>query len=118
MPWDSYQTFLGVSAAAVSQTINRLEAHLGARLLQRTTPSMVLTESGAVYYEKVKRIASDLESAQSAITSAQTQLQGRLCIASTSAFGRVEKNSSSMQFRPKFNVSLDAVTQACRSARR
>lgn len=79
---------LGVSAAAVSQTINRLETHLGTRLLQRTTRSMVLTESGAVYYEKVKRIARDLESAQSAITSAQTQLQGRLCIASTSAFGR------------------------------
>ncbi|ATE77104.1 MULTISPECIES: LysR family transcriptional regulator [Pseudomonas] len=79
---------LGVSAAAISQTLNRLETHLGTRLLQRTTRSMALTESGMVYYEKVKRIARDLESAQSAITSAQTQLQGRLCIASTSAFGR------------------------------
>ncbi|MFJ2485229.1 LysR substrate-binding domain-containing protein [Pseudomonas sp. NPDC087639] len=79
---------LGVSAAAVSQTINRLEAHLGVQLLQRTTRSMALTENGAVYYDKVKRIAADLESAQSAISDEASELQGRLSIASTSAFGR------------------------------
>lgn len=79
---------LGVSAAAVSQTLNRLETHLGVRLLQRTTRSMALTENGALYYEKVKRIAADLESAQSSICVAETVLQGRLSIASTSAFGR------------------------------
>ncbi|WP_338802271.1 LysR family transcriptional regulator [Pseudomonas sp. RSB 5.4] len=79
---------LGVSAAAVSQTLNRLETHLGVRLLQRTTRSMALTENGALYYEKVRRIAADLESAQSAIVSDESELQGRLSIASTSAFGR------------------------------
>lgn len=79
---------LGVSAAAVSQTINRLETHLGVRLLQRTTRRMALTENGAVYYEKVKRIAEDLESAQSSINREDSELQGRLSIASTSAFGR------------------------------
>jgi DNA-binding transcriptional LysR family regulator len=79
---------LGVSAAAVSQTLNRLEMHLGVRLLQRTTRSMALTENGALYYEKVRRIAADLESAQSAIIRDQGELQGRLSIASTSAFGR------------------------------
>jgi len=79
---------LGVSAAAVSQTINRLETHLGVRLLQRTTRRLALTENGAVYYEKVKRIAADLESAQSSINREDSELQGRLSIASTSAFGR------------------------------
>jgi DNA-binding transcriptional LysR family regulator len=79
---------LGVSAAAVSQTLSRLETHLGVRLLQRTTRSMALTENGRVYYEKVKRIAADLESAQSLISDDDSELQGRLCIASTSAFGR------------------------------
>lgn len=79
---------LGLSAAAVSQTINRLEEHLGARLLQRTTRSMALTEHGTIYYERVRHIASDLESAHMAISTGETELQGRLCIASTSAFGR------------------------------
>jgi len=58
------------------------------RLLQRTTRSMALTENGAVYYEKVHRIAADLEAAQTSISSDETELQGRLSIASTSAFGR------------------------------
>ena len=79
---------LGLSAAAVSQTINRLEEHLGVRLLHRTTRSMALTEKGALYYAKVRRVAADLESAQMAISTGDTELQGRLCIASTSAFGR------------------------------
>lgn len=79
---------LGVSAAAVSQTLSRLETHLGVRLLQRTTRSMALTENGALYYEKVRRIAADLESAQSAIINDESELQGRLSIASTCAFGR------------------------------
>lgn len=79
---------LGVSAAAVSQTLTRLETHLGTRLLQRTTRSLSVTEHGTLYYEKVKRVAVDLEAAQSAITHAQSELQGRLSIASTCAFGR------------------------------
>lgn len=79
---------LGISAAAVSQTINRLEEHLGTRLLQRTTRSMALTENGTLYYARVRHIASDLESAQLALSNGETELQGRLCIASTSAFGR------------------------------
>lgn len=79
---------LGISAAAVSQTLHRLEAHLGTRLLQRTTRSMALTENGAVYYAKVQRITSDLASAHRAISHTDAEFQGRLCIASTSAFGR------------------------------
>ena len=69
---------LGLSAAAVSQTLNRLEEHLGTRLLQRTTRSMALTESGAIYYAKVQRIVADLEAAQSAISEPHAELQGRL----------------------------------------
>ena len=65
---------LGLSAAAVSQTINRLEEHLGVRLLQRTTRSMALTENGATYYARVQHIAADLESAQLAISAGETEL--------------------------------------------
>lgn len=79
---------LGLSAAAVSQTINRLEAHLGTRLLQRTTRSMALTEDGALYYAKVQRIVTDVELAHRAISHSDSELQGRLSIASTAAFGR------------------------------
>lgn len=79
---------LGLSAAAVSQNISRLEAHLQVRLLSRTTRSMVLTPSGSLYYDKVRQIERDLEEAQLAITTADSEPRGRLCIATTSAFGR------------------------------
>jgi DNA-binding transcriptional LysR family regulator len=77
----------GVSAAAVSQSITRLEAHLGVRLLSRTTRSMVLTERGARYYEKVRHIPGDIDLASEAATS-EAAPQGPLCVATTAAFGR------------------------------
>lgn len=78
---------LGISAAAVSQNIARLEAHLDIRLLSRTTRSMALTESGSLYYDKVRHIPRDLDVARQAATAA-TEPQGQLCIATTAAFGR------------------------------
>ncbi|WP_208452933.1 LysR family transcriptional regulator [Burkholderia gladioli] len=78
---------LGMSAAAVSQNLTRLEAHLGVRLLSRTTRSMALTESGTHYYEKVRHIPRDLDLAQAAATEALAP-RGPLCVATTAAFGR------------------------------
>lgn len=77
----------GVSAAAVSQGIARLEAHLGVRLLSRTTRSMVLTESGARYYEKVRHIPGDITLAAQA-AGEDSAPGGPLRIATTAAFGR------------------------------
>lgn len=53
----------GLSAAAVSQSLARLESHLGVRLLSRTTRRLAMTESGARYFEKVRHIPRDVETA-------------------------------------------------------
>lgn len=79
---------LGLSAAAVSQNVARLEAHLQVRLLARTTRSMALTDNGKLYYDKVRHIDRDLELAQAAVTAADGEPHGRLCISSSSAFAR------------------------------
>lgn len=79
---------LGLSAAAVSQNIARLEAHLQVRLLARTTRSMALTPNGRAYYDKVRHVERDLELAQLAVTADDGEPQGRLCISSSSAFAR------------------------------
>jgi DNA-binding transcriptional LysR family regulator len=77
----------GVSPAAVSQSIARLEKHLGVSLLSRTTRSMALTHSGTRYFEKVRHIPRDIDLATEAATVASAP-QGPLCIATTAAFGR------------------------------
>ncbi|MEN5015919.1 LysR family transcriptional regulator [Erwinia sp. Eh17-17] len=77
----------GLSPAAVSQSLSRLETHLGVRLLSRTTRSMTLTESGKRYFEKVRHIPHDIELASQA-AALETRPQGPLCIATTAAFGR------------------------------
>jgi len=46
---------LGLSPAAVSKNIAELEAHVGARLINRTTRRMALTEEGRIYLEHVVR---------------------------------------------------------------
>ncbi|MGP4132230.1 LysR family transcriptional regulator [Pantoea tagorei] len=77
----------GMSPAAVSQSLSRLEAHLGVRLLSRTTRSMTLTENGKRYFDKVRHIPDDIELASQAAANA-TKPKGPLCIATTAAFGR------------------------------
>lgn len=77
----------GMSPAAVSQSVARLETHLGVRLLSRTTRSMTLTESGKRYFEKVRHIPHDIDLASQA-AAIETKPQGSLCIATTAAFGR------------------------------
>jgi DNA-binding transcriptional LysR family regulator len=77
----------GLSSAAVSQSMARLETHLGVRLLSRTTRSMSLTEAGARYYEKVRHIPGDVDLAAQAATVGAAP-RGPLCVATTAAFGR------------------------------
>lgn len=79
---------LGISPAAASQNIARLERDLGTRLITRTTRSMALTEAGERYLARVAPVLDALEKAQSDLSLLHGQLQGRLRIACMSAFGR------------------------------
>lgn len=79
---------LGISPAAASQNIARLERELGTRLITRTTRSMALTEAGERYLARVAPVLGELEKAQSELSLLHGELQGRLRIACMSAFGR------------------------------
>jgi LysR family transcriptional regulator for bpeEF and oprC len=52
---------LQVATPQVSRTLQALEAHLGARLLNRTTRSISLTEDGETYYERCIRVLADVD---------------------------------------------------------
>jgi DNA-binding transcriptional LysR family regulator len=58
---------VGVSVSAVSRQVSDLEGHLGARLLNRTTRRLSLTESGQAFYERCVQLLADLEEAEAAV---------------------------------------------------
>lgn len=55
---------LGLSTSALSSRVAELEAHLGARLLNRTTRTLSLTESGQAYYERCVQLLAEVEEAE------------------------------------------------------
>jgi len=65
-----------------------LERDLGVRLLNRTTRRIHLTEGGAQYLEHCRAILSAVHEADAALTSRQTEPQGRLAVTASVLFGR------------------------------
>src|SRR5437879_5535551 len=55
---------LGVSVSSVSRHVTELEAHLDARLLNRTTRRLSLTEIGRAFHERCVQLLADLEEAE------------------------------------------------------
>jgi DNA-binding transcriptional LysR family regulator len=79
---------LGITPSGVSRAISRLERRLGLRLLQRTTRSLSLTDDGAAYYERCKKIMVDLEDAESVLARSRSVPRGRLRIDAPTVLGR------------------------------
>lgn len=69
---------LGLSPAAVSKNIAELEAHVGARLIHRTTRRMSLTEEGATYLAHVARGLDALSEADQSLCPVKTGPSGTL----------------------------------------
>src|SRR5215510_1594703 len=80
---------LKLSPPAVTRLIAALEERLGVRLLQRTTRQVTLTDAGARYLERVRRILADVEEAEGAIEGERTRPEGRLVISAPVGFGRL-----------------------------
>jgi DNA-binding transcriptional LysR family regulator len=80
---------LGLSPSAVTRLIAALEQRLGARLLQRTTRQVTLTDAGSRYLERARRILADVEEAEQAVEGERTRPGGRLVISAPVGFGRL-----------------------------
>ena len=80
---------LKLSPSAVTRLIAALEERLGARLLQRTTRSVTLTDAGARYLERARRILVDVEEAEIAAEGERTRPSGRLTVSAPVGFGRL-----------------------------
>jgi DNA-binding transcriptional LysR family regulator len=80
---------LGLSPSAVTRLVAALEERLGARLLQRTTRSVTLTDVGARYLERARRILADVEEAESSAEGERVKPSGRLVVSAPNGFGRL-----------------------------
>src|SRR5260221_3333598 len=78
---------LDVSVSSVSRHVSELEAHLDARLLNRTTRKLSLTESGRVFHERCVQLLADLGEAEEAAGAATIRPRGTLRLTSAITFG-------------------------------
>jgi DNA-binding transcriptional LysR family regulator len=78
---------LGMPKSSVSRKVSELEDRLGARLLQRTTRKLGLTDVGRVYYERCARIIGEIEEADQAVGSMQAAPCGPLRVTAPLSFG-------------------------------
>jgi DNA-binding transcriptional LysR family regulator len=78
---------LELSRAVISKYITRLEERLGARLLNRTTRRLSLTEAGAELFEASRGALERIDEAEQAITRLQREPKGRLKVNAPMSFG-------------------------------
>lgn len=77
---------LGLTPSAVSKLVSRLEDRLGARLLNRTTRRLSLTDEGEAYYQRSAHILDEIDEAEQAVTRLHAAPRGRLRVTAAAAF--------------------------------
>lgn len=79
---------LGITKQTTSERIGKLEERLGVRLLERTTRSVRVTDSGATYYERCAAIATQIEEANAEVQRRQAEPVGLLRVSAPGLYGR------------------------------
>jgi DNA-binding transcriptional LysR family regulator len=101
---------LQVTQSAVSKAITALEKTLGARLVSRSTRSVVLTEAGRRYYERCLQIIADLDEADSDVAELSSRPMGTLNISAPVPFGLMFVSPRVARFKvlnPSLEINLD-----------
>ena len=80
---------LGQPLATVSRKLADLEAHLGTRLITRSTRKLVLTDAGRDYLAACRLILEHVDEAERAAAGAYAKVKGQLVIAAPIVFGRL-----------------------------
>lgn len=99
---------MGLSPAVVSKRISLLEERLGARLFQRTTRQLTLTETGEGYFRRVVDILSLCEEAEDYVSRRNTKPRGVLKITAPTSFSRLHIGTHMTAFLAKYpDIELD-----------
>jgi len=98
---------LGVSSAQVSKLVAKLENRLGARLLNRTTRDVSLTDTGRAYLERARVLLEDFEALETSVRD-ESGPRGLLKVSAPMSFGASQLTPALLDFATAYpEVSLD-----------
>jgi DNA-binding transcriptional LysR family regulator len=100
---------LDIAPAVATRLVAELEEHLGARLINRTTRRLALTDVGEEYLERVRSILTEVEDAEAVAGIATAEARGRLCVLVPPGFAVHQLAKHLPRFRalhPKVSLEL------------
>ncbi|HAA54833.1 MAG TPA: LysR family transcriptional regulator [Myxococcales bacterium] len=99
---------LGLTPAAVSKSVQRLEKRLGVQLLHRTTRQVALSHEGSLFLARCKNAMSELQMGHDEVSQYQEIVQGTLTVSLPMILGRfvVQKLGGFRQRYPKLTLHL------------
>ncbi len=106
---------LGLSKQFVSKRIAALEKRLGARLLERSTRQLRVTDLGLAFHERALRILQEVDSAEQMITNQTATPRGVLRLSAPMTFGTLHLGPlipTFMQRHPDVSLELDLSDRA------
>jgi len=101
---------LATPLSTVSRRISEFEAHLKARLLNRSSRNLTLTDAGRSYVEACKRILEDVGEAERAASGEYSAAKGELNITAPMVFGRLHVLPVAMEFLKAYPRSTSGVS--------
>jgi DNA-binding transcriptional LysR family regulator len=95
--------------SSISRRLRKLEDQLGVRLLERTTRSISLTESGELFYERAVQILNEVENTEQLLAGSQLHPQGTLRICAPDEFIRRTLQENLLDFareQPQLRIEV------------
>lgn len=105
---------LGLSNAAASRYLSGLEERLGARLVERTTRRLWLTDAGRSYHQRCSAMLTEMAEAEAQVNSVTTNPSGVLRITSSVSFAMIHLAPALPEFTqryPKLAVQITAANR-------
>jgi len=93
---------LNISVPSVVRSLAALERAVGVRLLHRTTRRSSLSDEGREYFERCRRVLSEVEAADAALSARRVEPKGRLRLTAPVVYGRMHLAPVVMEFAAKY----------------
>ncbi|MCY1270549.1 HTH-type transcriptional regulator DmlR [compost metagenome] len=101
---------LGMSSAAATRCLNALEERLGARLVERTTRRLWLTDAGREYHRRCAAMLAEMAEAEAVINEATVNPAGVLRVTASASFAMIHLAPALPEFRERYpNLAVQVI---------